>query len=137
MSSETPTGVSIGDTLLTTSTLLETLLRILIDSELSFDQHVSCICFKASKELYALGRIASFLSFEKRRTLMKAFTESQFDYCPLMWMFHPTTMNKKIIRIHERALRLVYSDYVSSFDELFKKNRSFSIHHMNIQSLAI
>ena len=137
MSSESPTDLSIGDTLLTTSTLLETLLRILIDSELSFDQHVSCICLKASKELYALGRIASFLSFEKRRTLMKAFTESQLSYCPLMWMFHSTTINNKIIRIHERALRLVYSDYVSSFDELFKKDRSFSIHHSNIQSLAI
>ena len=46
-------------------------------------------------------------------------------------------MNNKINRIHERALRLVYSDHVSSFDELLKKDRSFSIHHRNIQSLAI
>ena len=52
-------------------------------------------------------------------------------------MFHSTTMNNKIIRIYERALRLAYSDYVSSFDELFKKDWSFSIHHTNIQSLAI
>ena len=52
-------------------------------------------------------------------------------------MFHSRTMNNKIIRIHERALRLVYSDHVSSFDELLKKDRSFSIHHTNIQSLAI
>ena len=41
------------------------------------------------------------------------------------------------IRIYERALRLVYSDHVSSFDELLKKDRSFSVHHRNIQSLAI
>ena len=46
-------------------------------------------------------------------------------------------MNNKINCIHERALRLVYSDHVSSFDELLKKDRSFSIHHRNIQSLAI
>ena len=46
-------------------------------------------------------------------------------------------MNNKINRIHERALRLVYSHHVSSFDELLKKGRSFSIHHRNIQSLAI
>ena len=32
---------------------------------------------------------------------------------------------------------LVYSDHVSSFDELLKKDRSFSIHNKNIQSLAI
>ena len=54
LSSKTPTDVSIGDTLLTTSTLLETLLGILIDSELSFEQHVSSICYKTSKELHAL-----------------------------------------------------------------------------------
>ena len=120
LSSTTPTDVSIGDASLTTSTT-ETLHGILIDSELSFDQHVSSICSKASKKLYAQGRIATFMSFEKRRTLMKAFIQSQFAYCPLIWMFHLRTMNNKINRIHERALRLVYSDHVSSFDELLKK----------------
>ena len=52
-------------------------------------------------------------------------------------MFHSRTMNKKINRIHERALRLVYSDHVSSFHELLKRDQSFSVHHRNIQSLAI
>ena len=32
---------------------------------------------------------------------------------------------------------LAYFDHVSSFDELLKKDRSFSIHHRNIQCLAI
>ena len=68
---------------------------------------------------------------------MKAFIESQVNYCPLIWMFYSGTMNNKINRIHERALRLVYSDHVSSFDELLKKGGSFSIHHRNIQRLAI
>ena len=45
-------------------------------------------------------------------------------------------MITKINRIHEGALRLVYSDHISSFDALLKKDRPFSIHHRNIQSLA-
>ena len=54
-------------------------------------------------------------------------------------MFHSRTMNNKVNRIHEIALRLVYFDHVSSFGELLKKDQSFSIHHnhWNIQSLAI
>ena len=53
-------------------------------------------------------------------------------------MFHSRTMNSKINRIHERALRIVYSDHLSSsFDELLKKDRSIYISHRNIQSLAI
>ena len=114
-------NVSIGDASIKTSTK-ETLLGILIDSELSFDQQISSICSKASKKLHALGRIATFMSFNKCRTLVKAFIESEFNYCPLIWMFHSRAMNNKINRIHERALMLVYSDNVSSFDELLKTN---------------
>ena len=68
---------------------------------------------------------------------MKAFIESQFNYFSLTWMSHSKIMNNKINRIHERALKLVYSDHASSFDKLLKKNRSFSIQHINIQSPAI
>ena len=39
---------------------------------------------------------------------MKAFFNSQFGYCPLIWMFHSRTLNKRINRIYERALRIVY-----------------------------
>ena len=130
--SKTPTDVSIGDASIKTSTK-ETLLGILIDSELSFDQHISSICSKASKKLHALGRIGTFRSFNKCRTLMKAFIESQFNYCLLIQMFHSRKMNSKIYRIHERTLRLLYSNYASSFDELLKKDRSLSIHHRKIQ----
>ena len=46
-------------------------------------------------------------------------------------------MNKKINHIHERALRLVYNDYTTSFIELFKRDNSVCIHHRNIQKVAI
>ena len=45
-------------------------------------------------------------------------------------------MNSKVNRSHERPLRLVYSDHICSFHELLKKDRSSSVHHRNIQSLA-
>ena len=71
------------------------------------------------------------------RMAMKAFIESQFNYCPSISMFHSKTLNNKINCLYERVLRIVYSDYKSSFCELLEKNKSFSIHHKNIQSLAI
>ena len=117
----------------------EKLLGVIIDSELKFENHITEICLKVSKKINALYRISSFMSLEKRRTLMKAFIESQFNYCPLIWMLHSKTLNNKINRIHERALRTVYSDYNSSFNELLDKDKdgSFSIHQRNVQSLAI
>ena len=68
---------------------------------------------------------------------MKAFVESQFGYCPLIWMFHSRGLNNKINRIHERALRITYKDKSSTFQELLEKDNSVSIHHRNIQKLAI
>ena len=46
-------------------------------------------------------------------------------------------MNNKINHIHERALRLVYDDYTSTFQELLRKDESVSIHHRNIQNVAV
>ena len=77
------------------------------------------------------------MPLEKLRTLMKTFIESQFNYCPLIWMLHSRTLNNKINRIHERAMRIVYSDYNSSFNELLDKDGSFTIHQGNVQSLTI
>ena len=55
----------------------------------------------------------------------------------LTWMFHSRRANSKINHIHERALRIVYKGNNSSFQELLRKNKSFCVHHRNIQSLAI
>ena len=68
---------------------------------------------------------------------MKTFVEFQFNYCPLIWMFHSRHLNNKINNAHEKALRIVYSNYKSSFQELIDKDASFSMHHRNIQTFAI
>ena len=69
--------------------------------------------------------------------LFKAFIESQFNYCSLIWKLHSRTMNNKINRLHERSLRIVYSDQSSTFEELLEREKTFSIHHKNIQSIAV
>ena len=46
-------------------------------------------------------------------------------------MLHSRTLNNKIYRLYERALRIVYSDCKSSFNTLLEKDGSFSIHHRN------
>ena len=58
------------------------LLGINIDNKLRFNEHISKICKRVSLKLYTLSRISHFLSTEKLRTVMKAFIESQFEYCP-------------------------------------------------------
>ena len=113
------------------------LLGIKIDNAVNFKEHVTNICNKVSQKLHALARIANFMSQEKLRLIMKAFIGSQFQYCPLVWVFHSRTLNNRINRLHERALRLAYKDSPLTFEELLVKDKSFTIHHRNLQKLAI
>ena len=113
------------------------LLGIIIDRNLRFDEYVLNQCKKAGRKLSVLIRICKFMSPERRRTLMEFFIELQFGYCPLVWMFCGRKSNNRINHLHERALRIVYNDNQSSFENLLRKDRSVSIHHRNIRSFAI
>ena len=98
------------------------LLGVTIDNKLKFDTHIIGLCKMAHKKLSALIRYSRILNFEKRRTLMKSFIESQFSYSPLTWMFHDRNLEHKINRVHERALRSVYLDVITPFVDLLKKD---------------
>ena len=108
----------------------EKLLGVAIDSKLKFNLHVIQLCVKASQKVHALARV-------KVKLIMRSFIMSHFNYCPLIWMFHDRATNSRINKIHGRALRIVYRDTESSFDELLAKGNSVSVHQRNLQLLMI
>ena len=72
-----------------------------IDYKLEFNTHVDTICKKAHRKLTALSLITNYMELPKRRILMNAFLKSQFNYCPIIWMFYSRSLNNKISRLHE------------------------------------
>ena len=52
-------------------------------------------------------------------------------------MYHNRTNNNKTNRLHERCLRLIYNDKKSFFKDLLENNRSVSLHHKNLRTLAV
>ena len=81
--------------------------------------------------------LPNFMSFQQKRIYLKTFIESQFGYCPLIWMFYSRRVNDKINHLHELSLRIVYKDNYSSYVDLLAKDKSFTIHQRNVQPLAI
>ena len=108
-----------------------------IDSMLNFNQHVQLICRKASKKVRAFSRIAPDLEYETNVMLYNSFVLSNFNYCPLIWMFNGKSSNNEINRIHKRALRVLLDDYVSTFEELLQKRGEHTIHTRNLQALLL
>ena len=113
------------------------LLGVKIDSNLTLNEHVSTLLKKGNQKLQALMRISKYLSEQKLKLIMKTFIESQFNYCPLLWMFCSRTHNNKINKLHERALRVVYKSDNLTFQQLLEKDKSFTIHERNLQKLAV
>ena len=109
---------------------------VTIDSNFTFEEHINNLCRKSSQKIHALPRISHYLSPNKKRILLKTFVTSQFNYCPLVWMCHSRILNNRINNIHLRALRIVYQDKKSSFEELLQKDNSVSVHLKILQYLA-
>ena len=52
-------------------------------------------------------------------------------------MLHGRKISGKTSKLHEKALRIVYIDTVTSIENLLINDKSFTIHHQNVPSLAI
>ena len=92
------------------------LLGITIDNKLNFNEHITNLYKKANQKLHALARISKYLAKDKLRIIMNTFVKSQYNYFPLIWMFHSRILNNKINKLHERALRLVYKEENLTFE---------------------
>ena len=99
----------------------EKLMGATSDKGFPFETHTQQLSIKANQKLQALARISPFVDSIKLVAITNAFVSSQFSYCPLTWMLHNGETDRKINRIHKRALTLADKDNVSTFEYLLAK----------------
>ena len=83
----------------------EKILGANIESKLNFDIHLESIV-----KLTALVRTSNILALPKLKVLIKWFFESQFSYCPLVWMFCGRTLQ------HSATVGTVGTVFLSSIN---------------------
>ena len=93
------------------------------------------ICWKASRQNFALSRIPNYLGSNQKETLFERMMKIQFSYCSLIWMFSSRKSNNLINKEHERSLRIVRGDNDSSFKSLISTCEEITIHQRNLQVL--
>ena len=113
------------------------LLGVTIDKKLTFGQHVEDLCMKVSTKVKAFSRLSNYINFNQARILFNAVIMSNFNYCPLIWLFCSKAANSTINRVHKRALRVLYQDFESSFEELLSRHDDVTIHVKNLQKLLL
>ena len=112
------------------------LLGLNLEVRLNFYFYVNTL-LKTSKKYHALARMCNYMNRKKRRILTNAFITYRFSYYPLFVMFHSRTVNNRINKIREKALRLGYKDKTNlCFDDLLKNDKPVSVQQGNPQILA-
>ena len=111
--------LKIGDKIIKASSSVK-LLGVQIDDQPNFNLHISNICRFAANQLNALIRLKRFLDFEEKKTLINSYFYSNFNYCPLVWMFSSAKSLNRVESLQKRALCFLYNNYDSSYESILK-----------------
>ena len=113
------------------------LLGIDIDYQLNFDNHISDLYRKTGQQLNVFKRLSPYLSKLNKLTIFHTFILSNFNYCSLAWHFCSEKNIKKLEKVQERALRFVYDDFNSGYEDLLIKANIPSLHIRRLRTVAI
>ena len=69
--------------------------------------------------------------------IYNSFIVSNFTYCALVCHVCGKDNNRKIEKINERALRILYCDYVSTYDELLDLSISETVLLARLRNLTV
>ena len=95
------------------------------------------LCKNAGQQLNAMRRMHKHLGQNSRNSIYSSFIKSNFNYCPIVWMFANKTDLLKLEAIQVRALRFVHRDFYSNKEEILTKSNESKVRIMNLRSLAI
>ena len=94
---------------------------------------MSQICKKASRKLHALSRVSKYMDINKQIMLMNPFIISQFPHCLCCGCFTAETLKTEPLIYIKELWRQFIMTTLTSFDKLFLKHKSVSIHQRNLQ----
>jgi hypothetical protein len=126
----------INDVVLTSTDLVK-LVGVKIDRGLTFHHHISDICRKASFQLSTLMKFSGSLDIDSKLTIFNAFIVSNFMYCQIVWHLCSITDSRKIDKLQENALRFIYNDYKSSYQNILMFASKDSLYISRLKCIVI
>ena len=114
-------GIRINNQVIKTAETLK-LLGVTIDSRLNFSEHhVNSGCKKASKRIVVLLRLRNLIPIKAKLQLYKADVLPFLTYCHLVWHFCRASDSRKLERLQERGLRVVYNEKQANYFQLLER----------------
>ena len=82
-------------------------LGVMIDENLTWHCHVDLITKKVNSGLYVLKRLRDLVNVETLLAVYKTLIQTHFDYCSQVWGCLGTTLQNKLQRLQNRAVRTI------------------------------
>ena len=112
------------------------LFGLTLNNSLNFGKHITKIITKFWKQLDILCTLSNIWSFRTKLCLYNSYIMSHFPYFSSIWHHCLKSDRKKLDRLHEWALRCLYSDESSQTSTLSDRI-GYSIVDRRIQNLLI
>ena len=109
------------------------LLGVVLDNELTFEDHISSICRKVSAQISALNRLKNILPLKTKESLYRAFILPYFNYCNQVWHHCGKRNTVKIEKVNLRVLRYLFKEKSASYQDLLERIRLPSMETRRIQ----
>ena len=114
-------------------------LRILgvnIDDKLSFTEHISDICKKVSKKIGVLARLRNLISSKTKLQLYLSAILPHLTYCQTVWHFCKQSERRKLERLQERTLRVIYNCRTDTYEDLLRRAKLPSLYNRRLQEIV-
>ena len=113
-------------------------LGVLLDENLTWSNHISCIHNKISKNIGLLYKARSYLNRKCLKQLYFSFIHSYLNYANITWGSSPRTKQQPLFYRQKHASRLIfYKDKLSPSKPLMKELNSLNIFQLNIYQILL
>ena len=62
---------------------------------------------------------------------------SNFGFCPIVWHFCSKSNTDKLERLHHRALKFVYQDFQTNYEQLLNQHKHSSLSLQRVREIAL
>ena len=113
------------------------LLGVNIDSQLTFNDHISEICKKVSQRVGVMTRLRNLIPTTAKLQLYKAAVLPYLTYCSIAWHFCRGSDARRVERVQERGLRAVFCDWNANYKQLLELANLPTLMNCRLHDIAI
>ena len=109
------------------------LLGVLLDEQISWNDHVRTVKNKITKNIGLLHRVSEFLNEDSLKTVYLSYINSYLNYTNIAWASTYATKLKRVYLKQKHAVRIVFNkDKLTHSKPLFKNLNALNVYQINI-----